>query len=401
MKHRKGHLYKRGHRGEYIPAGDQRPGTYWLKYMLDGRMVPTSLGTRNRVEADKLREEIMGPIKKLVGRDAKQTLIRALTVSLELLKDDTQTKVPLDRVWGIFVPSQRRRPCGKSQLKSYEQQWQRFMDWAQTNKVTTMNQITNKVAEDYAKDLDADKKLASRTINKHLLHLGKLWRVVMLPASVSAKDLDEKEFKTPWKDLQSKRSDPQKPYRALTTDEITRAYDALDGEWRLLWLIGYSTAFSMIDAAPLRWENIDLERRVIKLPKGRSKTSHRTAESRVQWMPITQQLYDMLASTPAEWQREYVMPQLAARYKRDGSSISKHVKRALAGVGIADTEQGRASFHSLRATMQSACDDAEIPRAKSSKILVHATTAMSDRYSQANVKSMQAVLDQVVQPLGA
>ncbi len=72
--------------------------------------------------------------------------------------------------------------------------------------------------------------------------------------------------------------------RAFTVDELRTLIGTADEDWRGMILVGYYRGFRIRDAAALRWNQIDLDRRLISLRPAKE-SRHRKAQKRETLIP--------------------------------------------------------------------------------------------------------------------
>ena len=184
--------------------------------------------------------------------------------------------------------------------------------------------------------------------------------------------------------------------RELTVEELGAIIAAAAGEMRLLIAIGIYSGLRLGDCALLEWGSVDLVRGLITvMPK---KTARRTGK-RVM-IPLHEKLAGMLAGVPMRKRRGYVLPEMAATYKRDSSAITARFCKLLEGCGIetghVDEKTGRkvvdVGFHSLRHTFVSLSANAGAPMAAVQSIVGHGSPAMTRHYYHENEGVLRGVV---------
>jgi len=193
-----------------------------------------------------------------------------------------------------------------------------------------------------------------------------------------------------WTDRRPKiKRFPEAPSRIvyLTTEQIARLIecakaDASETVYPFI-VIGLETSMRKSEILSIRRENIDLERRVIYIPK---------AKAGAREQPITKHLADFLAGYLAmETASPWLFPSLAARSGRV-MDVKRSYHRVVAAAGLNPKQIVR---HTLRHTaithlVQSGVD---LPTVK--RISGHKTLSMVEKYAHQNGEHIQAAMDKL------
>ncbi len=154
----------------------------------------------------------------------------------------------------------------------------------------------------------------------------------------------------------------------LTVEELKEVCSSATGELRTLLALGVYGGLRLGDACTMKWgEHVRLdEGRLIR------KTAKRAT---VVSFPLHTELRAILAETPVESRRGYVMPDMAAAYLADKTKPSRWVVKHFAqhgletgkGAGEAASGQRRRAvnlrgFHALRHTFITLCAKAGVPQ---------------------------------------
>lgn len=153
--------------------------------------------------------------------------------------------------------------------------------------------------------------------------------------------------------------------------------------------LAYHTGMRRGDCQRLAVEHLDGE--FLRLvPR---KTAGRKAEPiLIPLQPEALRIVRARAQAAEQEDRAELFPGLAQAW------LTKRISSAMERAGVRDTEAGRASFHSLRATFVSLMDEAGIPPHVTDAITGHARGGMHGRYTQpSRAARMEAVLKAVPQ----
>ena len=173
----------------------------------------------------------------------------------------------------------------------------------------------------------------------------------------------------------------------LTTEQAARLVEAAKADANEVVypfiVIGLETSMRKSEILSIRRENIDLERRVIYIPK---------AKAGAREQPITKHLAEFLAGYLAvETASPWLFPSLAAKAGRV-MDVKKSYRRVVKAAGLDPKQIVR---HTLRHTaithlVQSGVD---LPTVK--RISGHKTLSMVEKYAHQNGEHIQAAMDKL------
>jgi integrase len=374
MKRRTGYLFKRGN-------------NFYVSWKVNGKLFMKALRDDNgqpittKREAEIARDKFMLPIT--TGDEA--SVLGSIAGRLdgrkaELARWEAEKNPPLaiGQTWHEFLASPNRPDSGDSTLRQYEFQWQAFADWMKEKHtdILTLRDVTREIAEEYASSMNHG-RFSPSTYNKHLNLLTLVFRAVKHKAKLTG---------NPWKDIQRKRI-VANSRRELTIDELRKICQAATGELQTLLALGIYSGLRLGDCATLRWGEVDLPRGMIRrIP---NKTARRNSKPVI--VPIHPILRDILAGTPLEQRREYVLPEMAATYIHRTDMVTDMVQKHFKTCGITLHKPGTGTngkravievgFHSLRHTFVSLCRESNAPLAVVESIVGHSNPAMTRHYT--------------------
>ena len=182
-------------------------------------------------------------------------------------------------------------------------------------------------------------------------------------------------------------------YRRLSLGEIRKVRDLLlqrAPELADMVVLGYSTGLRLSDVAELERSEIETGMRFLNVVPNKT----RTAKPLPLRIPLTEQARNLilqrLTSPPGG---PYLFP-TAARHRP-----SRKIAAAFRRCGVFSSGNGRASFHSLRATFISMMDEAGIPPHITDAITGHSGGGMHSRYTQPSAKALLAAVARAIPPL--
>ena len=178
-------------------------------------------------------------------------------------------------------------------------------------------------------------------------------------------------------------------YRRLTTREIRKLVTVArnrDADLADMILIGYWTGLRLSDVAELEQDELQLAHRSLRLVPNKV----RARKPR----PLTIPLVGEAETIVRERARHSVSGFLFPTVRR--VHLSRRIKRLFKAAGVKKIGNGRASFHSLRATFISLMDDAGIQPYITDAITGHASGNMHARYTQPSLAVLRRAVAKAI-----
>jgi integrase len=373
-KHRTGYLFKRG-------------SNFYLQWRINGKQFCHALRDNDgnpiteRREAQTAQGKLMAAFTVADETEVLQSIASKLEgrkAELAKWEDEKNPPLSIGKAWSEFLASPNRPDSGDSTLRQYEFQWQAFANWMKEKHAAapTLREVTKEIAEEYASSMSRS-RFSPSTYNKHLNLLTLVFRVLKHKAKLT---------ENPWEEIQRKRL-VTNSRRELTIDELRKICMNAKGELQTLLALGIYSGLRLGDCATLRWGEVDLPRLMIRrIP---NKTARRNPKPVI--VPIHPVLRDMLAATPVDQRREYVLPETAALYIHRTDMVTDMVQNQFKTCGIklhktgTGTDGKRAvievGFHSLRHTFVSLCRESNAPLAVVESIVGHSNPSMTRHYT--------------------
>jgi len=382
MKHRTGHLFKRGE-------------TFYVRWAVNGKIFSKALRDDNGHPITNRRDAEEAQVKSMatfvVADEA--TALESIAAKLEgrkgeltRLQDEQNPPLGVAKAWVEYLNAPNRPDSGDSTLHQYEFQFGAFEKWLRQKlgEAATLRDVTQEIAEEYAAQLNHG-RLSASTYNKHLNLLTLVFRVVKKKAHLTS---------NPWEEIQRKRLTANSR-RELTIEELRKICQKATGELQTLLGLGVYSGLRLGDCATLRWGEVDLTRGIIRrIP---NKTARRNPKPVI--VPIHPTLRDMLAATAVDQRGEYVLPETATRYQHRTDEVTDRVQNHFKACGLAlykpgtgtkgEPETGKEAkravievgFHSLRHTFVSLCRESNAPLSVVESIVGHSNPAMTRHYT--------------------
>lgn len=212
----------------------------------------------------------------------------------------------------------------------------------------------------------------------------RVWRTLGLDEDVWPRMTDKRDANRPQSEF----------YRRLSLDETRNVYRQLASEDRDLAdmvVIGYSTGLRLSDVAELEMSEIDRDCRFLRIVPNKT----RWRKPYPLTVPCTEQIGGVLARRIAEDVDAdgFLFAKSAQRRP------SRRISAAFRLCGVNAHGNGRASFHSLRATFISMMDEAGVPPHMTDAITGHSGGDMHSRYSQPSAAALLAAVKRAIPPL--
>jgi len=304
-------------------------------------------------------------------------------------------KIKVSELEQAFFENPNRREIGPDHEKLYRYGIRGLVQWLQKEYPTIdlIQYVTEEMAAEYMA-LYWKKGISAKSFNTLLNSLSIAFRLF----------LKEDE---PFRNIPKKSGMSQERY-PFSIDQLKAIWKLLSSEdfylpdkeeMKVLYILALNTGLRCGDICQLRWNTVNMEHRTITLMP--SKTSHSSGKKVV--IPVNQCAYDALSTIGRT--DDYVLPNVAKRYKKSSATIYYLTRVMLEQAGIKTTEKSddrhrsvaivRYGFHSFRHTFASMLIEQGTSQTAVSRLLGHTTLAMTDRYvhigDQTKIKAVEAL----------
>jgi integrase len=386
MRSRTGSLTKKGGLF-YLVVSERDPLTGKRK------RIWLATGASTRRDAEAKAAELNAPF---VARDRADRLahiagqVDAAQVQADALEDAITPGLKIKDAFDAYERHTDRPDAGEATLDQYRCQWGRFEKWlAKVHpEVTHMRHVSSGIARRFMDKL-AGEGTSPNTFNKYRGFLLMVFRVLAREGRVPV---------NPWAEIKTRQLQTIHR-RALTVDELRAVCGKATGEMRLLLALGVYTGARLGDCCTMTWGSVDLGRGEVRYSP--RKTSSRT-DDKALTVPLHPVLAAMLAETPLEKRKGYVLPDYAAHYLGKGpANITQKVQAHFESCDLVTTVEGRGKrkraavevgFHSLRHTAVSLLRDSGASMAAAMAITGHTSAALLDQYTHAGRDTIRAAV---------
>ena len=242
---------------------------YWWIMFRDpdraGKYIRQSTKLTDRAAALEVERSVALGVKRKVDQGAMERILKAVYKTTEGVCGMT-----LVEAWRQYqrVVEQRGKEQSANTVAVLKAAITQFVDWAREKKgIKLVKQVTSAVAMDFAEFLKKGKvkhgsemrPVKTKTRKNKIEALSSIWRVL---AGI------EPEIVDPWRNYVPIVKDGERR-QAFTREQEAKVLDAAGKgklpDWRLISLVARHTGLRKGDVFQLKWEQIDLEKGVIRL----------------------------------------------------------------------------------------------------------------------------------------
>ena len=354
--------------GSLINKGEGKP---WLgRWVYKGQVYYKSTGEVDKKKALKVLERITRPYRDAREEDAIRNLQNRL---IELQERKSKNELLTENIWIEFSKKLKKDDVGKNTTAIYENAAERMIEWMLPH-AKHAKDITTLLAEKYLEVLASE--VGAATYNIRLVLFKRIWKSLNDEFQLS-KDI--------WEKFKKKKASKHSNRRTLTEAEIAKLLSKAEThDMKLLIMIGTYTGLRISDSSTLKWSDIDMEHKIMKVLPIKTK-KHMDAPIEI---PIHPALMKMLEATPHN--SEYVSKANADGYL-NGGHISGKVVELFKKCGMKTSEKidGKVKiicgFHSLRHTFVSMAINSGMSPMLVQKIVGHSAVDMTSHYFHENM----------------
>ncbi len=317
---------------------------WWFQiWKPDGKRMRQSTGT-----ADKAKAAIIE--QTFVLAFGKKTRAQKLIAMLESICEEEKPKIALKDVGQIYASWSKMagKETGRKTLLRKQEVLKKFVKWTEANcpNVQTTEDVQRAVASNYVKHL-ATRNIKDTSRRTEIQILITIWNGLQKTAE---------DIKNPWPDVLPAAHDTEHG-KAYTPEQETRIYEVAkekSNEWLLACIIARHTGLRYGSIAQLKWQEIDLEKALIK------HTPPKTKKHGIQVvLPISQPLKTALEqASKTKTSSDYVLPKHAASYPHPEHPNGPGTYASI--LKEAGLENQGYTFHSWRHTFRTRLSEARV-----------------------------------------
>lgn len=350
---------------------------YYIYYRdQDGKLRTLSLGTSDPAKAQLEHDRMMAIVQsakvasKLLNRHA---MLFPESVAKEMEQNNPiPPRIPREKkrlkLTDMVELARRHRHITKRSEKD-------FMRFVNQSHCKYADEVTPKIIQTY---LDARYcKGNGKTYNNQKSIINTIFRCCLVQANMEVSPATKVVNRLV-------RDENVVHYRNLSEEEFLKAFYAAQEPWRTASLIGWHTALRAETCFKLAWEHISIENDIPAITVMPGKTARYGREV---YIPIHAELWAWLKKLPRpKDDKTPILSQYPKRRNWKGGTPTYFVG-LLKSLGIYDSKVGKASFHSLRASFITRCDEKQIVRSATRGVVGQIDDQITDLYSHDKVNA--------------
>ena len=287
-------------------------------------------------------------------------------------------KEPIENIEQLFFDHPSAPEISPHHRGNYHSTLNRLIAFTSGYGVKTVADVTENIAQAFL-SYNWKRGISAKTYNSNLDVLKRVFRLL-------CKD------QNPFADFKKKPGCAEMR-QAFTTEQLQKLWETLQSpeyhilykeEMMVLYKLALYTGARCGDLCLLKWQAVDLERRLIRFVPHKTAT---TSRKRVE-IPMSDVLFEALNTIPQT--SEYVLPQVAERYKRNPGGISRDTKKLIEAAGFQAVDEGenrrlrnvsRLGFHAFRHSYVSMLINSGVNPLVVRDLVGHTTVDMTARYT--------------------
>lgn len=347
-------------------------GNYWHCYFrdLDGKLRTLSTRETDKVSAARFERSIMENIN---AKRSRRNLMRFLSPEEREKAERVEAEVKAN---SATVPTSPRNGLKLSAMFdiaskyrklsiTHQRAWNRFV---QSSNVKYAKEVTPQIALQYLQENFGQGN--GKSFNNNKTYLNTIFKLCLIEGNIQT---------SPFENVQNMRLTGMESHRPITAEEFLKLFSAAREPWKTAMFISWHTGLRKSDCFTLCWKDIHSDC-IMKVPK---KTSR---YNRSVYIPLHEELKEYLQTFCPQENRNPSAMIFAAYfpkgYKEMPGNEQRYIANLFSSCGIKDTKNGKASFHSIRASFITRCEQAGIPRSAIRSIVGHTSDTTTDTYSQ-------------------
>lgn len=343
--------------------------TYYVYFRdIGGKIKIRTLKTSDKTEAERLHSQFMD-------------LLHAQRVKANMMRNFPE----LGEMKSLVAPSSHSRACqiaraGGLKLTDMVKEAEKVRPVPERSKAilekyiektgfTYASQATPKNCLEYLDKEYGDGN--GKGYNNAKCALNALWKATLVQSGISS---------SPWQTVPNRliKQENIEHHRPLTSEEFYKAFEKCSEPYKTASLISWYTGLRKETCFRLAWEHINAEDQSITIMPGKTARFGRKV-----YIPIHANLWQHLLALPRPGDdKTPILSQWDEPKHCPGVKDKTYYAGLLFSLGILDNADGKASFHSIRASFITRCDEAGISRKAIKGVVGHTSDEVTDLYSQ-------------------
>lgn len=343
-------------------------GNIWHAYFRDenGRLRTLSTHETDKAAAAKIDRKIRAMIRVQKSRK----------VMLEFMPPEMREKAIQAGVESNILPLHKKNRLKLSDMfelagkyrklsVTHQRAWERFTS---SINVKYAEEVTPQIALEYLKQNFGHGN--GKSFNNHKTYLNTIFKLCLVDGNLSS---------SPFENVMNMRLTNTENHRPLTQNEFVSLFKAAREPWKTAMLISWHTGMRKSDCFTLRWIDIHSDY-IEKIPQ---KTSRFKRSVYIPLHPELKSHLEKFCPTNKRKPSEMVFSEYFPNgYKEMPGNEQRYIMNLFSSCEVESDKNGKASFHSIRASFVTRCEQAGIPRSAIRSMVGHTTDTMTDTYSQ-------------------
>lgn len=340
---------------------------YYIYYRdQDGKHRTMSLGTSDPERAKAEHDKLFAMIQS--AKTASRLIKRHAGIFPDAVIKEMERNSPIPE----RVPKEKKRlklkemiPLAQQYRDVNKRTAREFGAFIRAIGLTYADEVTPEIAVAYL-----DQRFGGgngKTYNNHKSQLNTIFRCCLIQAGLE---------RSPFDSVINKRVRNVEHHRPLTVEEFRKAYAAAREPWKTASLISWHTGLRKETCFRLSWAHIDEADQSITIMPGKTARFGRAV-----YIPIHPELWERLKAIPRPADDATpILSQFPCVWNWTGGKPTYYVG-LLRSLGIVDSSDGKASFHSLRSSFITQCDENQITRSATQGVVGQRSNKVTDLYS--------------------
>ena len=355
---------------------------YYIYYRdQDGKHRTMSLGTSDPEKAKAEHDRVWGLIQS--AKVATKALNRHAMIFPDAVVREIEQANPIPprvprekkrlKVTDMVSTAQQYRDISHDAIKAFGH----FADWCGQNYKYAID-ITPQIALAYLEEKYSRGNGKAFNNNKSILNT--IFRCCLVKAEME---------RSPFECFPNKKVRSVESHRPLSDNEFRLAFANAIEPWKTASLISWHTALRLESCFRLAWEHISVENDIPSITIVPGKTAR---FGRAVYIPIHAELWEWLNKLPRPAdEKTPILSQFPMVKEWSRANRVTYYVGLLRSLGINDNKQGKASFHSLRSSFITRCDENGVSRLATRGVAGQVHDNITDLYSH-DKRSAQAIL---------
>ena len=332
---------------------------WYYKFVVNGKRYKGSTFKNDKQEALEYEEDIKRKIRALYDDrpivSDKEKQRNLLNFREKITAEIQGNSIALESAWEIFrrdAPAKLKKIPNEKGWAAKEGYWIDFLYFLEKHHqgCKTLREVTPAMAEEYIslvktsgkvkKDINCNgkiyqstaSKLSSSSINKYIIHLRQIFRILSPVAGLMENPFDgiqKAVSRTKKREVfeieELERIDAH--LKALKNKPLIFRFDKFNFLINeALFIIGINTGLRRGNICLLKWSEVNFNKRAIIKEASKSEATV--------FIPISKVLHDFLKEKETNRKGQYVVPELADLYLKNDDGVSYRFKKMLKELGI-------------------------------------------------------------------